>query len=462
MVSQKPAGRRLLQKSSLRIRKQTILRLIRIYVAIVHLDTSPSASSRICLPDRCSRRRCALLLYAPRTHSNPSMPMQRSLTQRILFRIHWIAGITAGLVLAVVGFTGALINVESATLDAINPAFRIVAPPGAQPMSLASLVDAARAANPGYDARSLAWNGDDRATSVRLARGRERGGIDVGVDPYSGAVLGEMRGKDFFDTAEQLHRNLAAGPVGKQIVGASTAILIVIAITGIVLRWPRRHSWKTWLRFDSTLRGRPLWWRIHGVLATWMLAFYLVASLTGLWWAYDFYRNAINAMAGVPAQQRRGPMDGPAIEPARLDAAWTAFRRETNGATRATIMLAAAADTPVEIRYQDATTPHERAWNTAKIAADGSVASRELYAELPRGRRFVSSLFPLHNGSFFGVPGRIAMTMASAAMPFFAITGVWLWILRRRNAAARRTTISPQRARAAIAGDAFASEGHSP
>jgi sulfite reductase (NADPH) flavoprotein alpha-component len=393
--------------------------------------------------------------------SEPSIPMQRSLTQRILFRVHWIAGITAGLVLAVVGFTGALINVENATLDLINPSFHVVAPAGAQAKPMATLVDAARAANPGYDARTIAWNGDDRAASVRLARGKERGGIDVGVDPYTGAVLGEMRGKGFFDTAEQLHRNLAAGPVGKQIVGASTAILIVIAISGIVLRWPRRHSWKTWLAFDSTLRGRPYWWRLHGVLATWMLAFYLVASLTGLWWAYDFYRNAINAMAGVPAQQRRGPMDGPAIDPARLDAAWTTFRRETAEATRATIMLSGAADAPVEIRYQDATTPHERAWNTAKIAADGSVASRELYAELPRGRRFVSSLFPLHNGSFFGTPGRIAMTIASALMPFFAITGFWLWILRRRNAAARRTTMSPQRPRAAVAGERFAPEGPS-
>ena len=115
------------------------------------------------------------------------------------------------------------------------------------------------------------------------------------------------------------------------------------------------------------------------------------------------------------------------------------FRREANDATRANFGLTGAADAPVEIRYQTPSSPHERAWNTLRIdAANGTVASRELYAELPRGRRFVFSIFPLHSGGFFGLPGRLAVALAALMMPFFAVTGFLLWIARRRNAALRK------------------------
>ncbi len=320
--------------------------------------------------------------------------MKPSLSKTILFRVHWILGITAGLVLAVVGVTGAMIGFEAEILRAINPSIRASVAEGSI-AAPSELIDAARAAHPDYNARNLTWEGDDEPVVVRLAKGSERGGLDVAIDPHTAAVLGTPRGKELFDVAEQLHRNLAAGPVGKQIVGASTAILLVLAITGIILRWPRRSSWRAWLTFNPKLRGRGFLWHLHAVAATWLLAFYVIAALTGLWWSYDFYRNAINSMAGVSGPLRRPGGDGKSdLSAATINQAWRVFRREASDATRANFGLSGAADAPVEIRYQTPASPHERAWNTLKIdVASSTVASRELYAELPRGRRFVFSIF---------------------------------------------------------------------
>ena len=72
--------------------------------------------------------------------------------------------------------------------------------------------------------------------------------------------------------------------------------------------------------------------------------------------------------------------------------------------------------------------------------------SREPYAELPRGRRFVASLFPLHSGSWFGMPGRVVAVTAALLMPLFALSGLWMWVLRRRNDALRRSTASARQA----------------
>lgn len=365
--------------------------------------------------------------------------MQRPL-KRVLFRLHWICGIAAGLVLAVVGVTGAILGFE-AELIRFMPELRIEGGHGA-PKPLSSLVEAAKAAQPDYRVRGVAWEGDATALLVRMSRGAERGALQIAVDPYSGAVLGAPRGAGFFETVEQLHRNLAAGPVGRQIVGASTAILIVLAISGIVLRWPRRaSSVRSWLMFNVNLRGRPFMWHLHSVSATWLVSFYLIAALTGLWWSYDFYRDAVNRIAGVTSPMRRPAASTDAradIPPAAIDAAWMTFRHEVPDASRATLALAGDADAPVEIRYLTPASAHSRAWNTLKVdAKNGKTVGNELYAELPRGRRFVSSLFPLHSGDFFGWPGRIAMAIAALLMPFFFVTGIWMWVQRRASAKAR-------------------------
>ncbi|MGN6520065.1 MAG: PepSY-associated TM helix domain-containing protein [Dokdonella sp.] len=363
--------------------------------------------------------------------------MRSSLLKRVLFRLHWIAGISAGLVLGVVGFTGGLLGLVQPVLAWLTPGVQVSAE-GRELQSPDRWVAAARAAMPGHTVRAITWEGPDHAVGMRLARAGARP-TEVALDPYSGAVLGAERGHAFFATAEQIHRNLAAGPVGKQIVGASTALMFVFLSTGIYLRWPRRaRSPSAWLRMNTAAKGRGFWWQLHAVVGTWLLIPYLLAAATGLWWSYDFYRNAVNGLAGVPAPQRRAPAsDAPQV--ASLDPAWSAFLREVPDATRANIAATTSADGALEIRYQTAASPHDRAWDSLKLdPAAGVVRSREAYADLPRGRRFVSSLFPLHSGSWFGVPGRVIAAGAALLMPLFALSGLWMWVLRRRNEALRR------------------------
>jgi len=216
----------------------------------------------------------------------------------------------------------------------------------------------------------------------------------------------------------------------------------------VYLRWPRRrHSVSSWLKPNLQAKGRGLWWQLHAVAGTWLLVFYLSCALTGLWWSYDFYRGAVNAMAGVPMPVRRAPPPptDPKASIASVDLAWSAFRAAAPDATRATFSPPEKPDAPLEIRYQTADSPHDRAWNTLKLdLATGAIVSREIYAELPPGRRFVAALFPAHSGSLLGVPGRVLVATASLLLPFFTITGLWLWLLRRRNEASRARLVSPR------------------
>jgi uncharacterized iron-regulated membrane protein len=363
----------------------------------------------------------------------------RTTSRRILFRLHWIAGLSAGLVLAVVGVTGALIGFESELLGWLNPQYRIQNP-GHQPLPIDRLIARAQAENPGLKFRSIAWAGSDQAVRVRLSAGRGRG-VAVALNPFTGEVLAPERGAAALATAEDLHRRLAAGTVGKNLVAASTVLLIVMIATGLYLRWPGRPlSLAAWLKPNLRLRGRGLLWNLHAVLGTWLLASYLLAALTGLWWSYDTYRNVVNRIAGVEGQTRRSiSVAEQGTGTTSLDRAWSAFRAAVPEVTRANLNVSSGDDPDVEIRYQDAQSPHERAWNSVRIdRKSGAILERQSHAELPRGRRFISALFPLHSGSYFGLTGRVITAGTSLLMPFFAVSGLCLWWLRRRQSARRR------------------------
>ena len=390
--------------------------------------------------------------------ADPVRPAQpRLITRRILFRVHWAAGLVAGVVLAIVGVTGAMIGFEAEWLAWLNPGYQTPSE-GRSALSADAWIARAQATAPKLDPRSLSWAGDERPVRVRLASGRDRG-VAVALNPYSGEVLGPERGAGALAMAEDLHRRLAAGPIGKQFVGASTVLLIVMLASGVYLRWPGRpRAVSAWLKPNLRLRGRALLWNLHAVVGTWLLAAYLLAALTGLWWSYDGYRNLINGFAGVEGPLRR-PAESSHAKGATpsVSLAWSAFRSAVPDARRASLRLPGKDDAIIEVRYQDPRSAHERAWDSLRIDREsGDIVERRLHRDEPAGRRFVAALFPLHSGSWFGTPGRVLMALASLLMPLFTVSGLWLWWLRRRRAKQRRgdrrdlvPTTAPRHARTA-------------
>ncbi len=376
--------------------------------------------------------------------------------RRALFQIHWFAGITAGTVLAVVGLTGAILALEHPVLDALNRNPRTLASPGGAALPAGELLGRVQALLPERRILSLQISSDPRdAARVSLAS-LEKAGPDTPpsrrprpetryVDPRSGEIFAAAgnRGEGFFRAVTQLHRWLILGDLGSQavgrpIVGASTALCIFLALSGLYLRWPRRNrlDWRTWLAIDWNRRGRPFLWRLHAITGTWVLPFYLLMSLTGLQWSYEWYRKGLYAVAGVEMPVRRAPAGGdatpPAVELAPAVAALEAASA-TKGFSTATFVLPQSAGDALEIRYLDRDPAHERAVNTLALdVASGGVLRSARYDEKRVGGKLVASILMLHTGSFFGALGSLAFGLASLAMPLFAVTGWMLYLDRRR------------------------------
>lgn len=373
------------------------------------------------------------------------------MVKKFWFQAHWLLGISAGVVLAAMGVTGATLSFEHEALRWLNPGVLTVTPQAEGPLSPPELIARVQAAYPEKRITGFNISADpEEAARVNFAsevaqaeqvQQRRPGGPGGGrrgeqryVNPYTGALLGEVRGQEFFRATTEVHRWLASGDIGKAITGASTLALVVLCGSGLYLRWPRRMgNWRVWLTFDFARKGRGFLWHLHAVTGTWVLIPYLIAGLSGLFWSYEWYRNGLVALTGAAPPNREGTrLEAPAQGPPDISALWRTFLRETNGFSTVSVTLPEKPVQAVEIRYLDAHPAHERAFNQLTVhPISGEVIRHDRYVERPFGVKLVNSMFVLHSGSFFGVAGLVAMMMASLLMPLFAITGWQLYLQRR-------------------------------
>ncbi len=142
--------------------------------------------------------------------------------RNVLFQIHWFLGITAGIVLAVVGLTGGLMSFERQIMDAISPSIVRVEVRGER-LTPDAIAERFRAQRDGARVEQITlWPEADRSALIRVAPPPgERRGEAVYINPYNGELLGKINGEQFFRTVRSLHRWL--------LIPSQEAALILVA-----------------------------------------------------------------------------------------------------------------------------------------------------------------------------------------------------------------------------------------
>ncbi|WP_338762530.1 sulfite reductase flavoprotein subunit alpha [Massilia sp. METH4] len=397
----------------------------------------------------------------------PRRPVLPTLKQA-WFRLHWFFGITAGTVLVVIGLSGALLVFKDEMLDLVNPGVRNVPVQNAPLLTPQQVAAVARAAHPDRRVASVTvYAAPGAAARVGLAAlpGQPRGET-VYVHPYNGTMQPELAGEAAFEWIEHLHRWLLLGrEAGKPVTGTLALCLLGLALSGLYLRWPRNAgNWRTWLTFDTRLRDRSFLYALHAVAGTWALVAYVIFTLTGAYWAFDALRDTVDGWAGVKRPPREAPAKpaaqgskGARPTPVDLTPAWNTFTHNAPGWQMAFLRFTDKPNAPIQVAWLPADASHPRARSAMTIAPDGTLTKNEPYAAKSVAARALTTFYPLHIGTYFGLPGQIAMLLASLALPGFAVTGWMLYLKRRRLARAARAE------RALLApGDSMAATGVDP
>jgi sulfite reductase (NADPH) flavoprotein alpha-component len=370
-----------------------------------------------------------------------------------LHQVHSIAGLVLALLLALIALTGAGMSFEDEIVDHLNADIMHVTPRTAPVLMPDELIARLTAAQDVGKVSAVTLSSDpSAAVRLRFARDEQRARpSSLYVDPYDARALGTPRGEEFFATVRRLHRWLLipgdAKGWGRQITGIAALGLIVMLISGLVLRWPRRaSSVKMWLKPNLGLSGRGLHRSLHAVIGTWVLPVYLVMTLTGLWYSFDWYKDGVVWLLSRPevaaakmqpkmaAKAPRASARPELASPIGFDRAWTTFRREEGDRfARALLTLPAGAGTAKRIRSWGKDSTLDTTRDEFRIdAVTGQLVSAERYADKTLGEKIIANVLDIHRGAILGWPGKLAFMMAAALMPLFAVTGVLLYVSRRK------------------------------
>ncbi|UPJ59307.1 PepSY-associated TM helix domain-containing protein [Bradyrhizobium sp. 192] len=367
----------------------------------------------------------------------------------VLFQVHSIAGLVLALLVSLIALTGAIMSFEDEIVDHLNAGIMHVASRQTPMLMPDELVARLKASQDLGKVSAVTLSSDpSAAVHVRFARD-EQGGrpTSLYVDPYDARVLGSPRGEAFFATVRRLHRWLLIPGDGKgwgrPTTGTIALGLIAMLVSGLVLRWPRRSgSVKMWLKPNLGLSGRGLHRSLHTVIGTWVLPVYLTMTLTGLFFSFEWYKDSVTwllarphvAAAKMPAKLPRAARRAEPAPPVGFDLAWTTFQHEEGDRfSRALLTLPAGLGTAVRIRSRGKDSLLETTRDEFHIdAVTGKLVSAQRYADKTFGETIIAAIYDIHRGEILGWPGKLAFMMAAILMPLFSVTGILLYLSRRR------------------------------
>ncbi len=386
--------------------------------------------------------------------------------KNIWFKFHLILGLSAGFILLIVGFTGSMLSFEKEILNAINQDSYKVTVFEQGKLSTKELLEKFQEQKPQSKINGITISSfEDDSVSINVAgEGQNaRKGVTYYVNPYTAEILPELKGVSFFKTVENIHRRLLLDDLGKQVVALSVVSLLVLMFSGIYIYFPRiKKSFSQSLKLNFQSKGRFFLANLHSAIGMWVIPFYLVASLTGLYWSYEFVSNSLHSITGVEKPkkpQMKAPVEGqnkaqgekseqklkePRVEmPMQMgekisfddiSLAVDTFKNSVENKYSSATLRFPQKGSVYSFDYLAIDFPHERAKN--KIEFDiktNEVSKHEKYEDKTLAQKLMGSILPLHTGEYFGVIGQTLMFLASLMMPLFAITGLILYVKRTKK-----------------------------
>lgn len=273
----------------------------------------------------------------------------------------------------------------------------------------------------------------------------------VFVDPVSLQVLGRIerpRNPEIFNFMRTLHATLYVRTMSdRSFVGWMGIALIFMCISGLILWWPKKGKWLSALGVAEGARGFRLYHDLHAAFGFWSLIVLLVVSISGLYLAFPrTFRDAVGTVLpigqffeepgseNVPVVDASGNLDRAVAR--ALELVPQAELRDIQLATRpGGVMVFALSPSYLEASAPEITVSFDP--ETGEV----------VYIDDPRsyasGERVVLWQRWLHSGLGLGIVWRVLVFLSGFLPLFFAITGTWMWVLKRKQRAKMRSASVP-------------------
>lgn len=367
--------------------------------------------------------------------------------------LHRWLGLSLGVLLVVIGLTGSSIVFYREIDAALNPSLYTPTGPqhrleAAEAMRIAATVDLAPIRS--VIAPDRTWPVWIVMHSHATEKGRYPSLWTTMIDPSNGRVLGRRDYTNSFAfTVYRLHYDLLLyGWWGTELVGVIGFLLLGMALSGLYLWWPKRgRFWRsvTVRRQASTQRFML---DLHNTAGFWSLSLLALIAVTGIGIVFP---GIVRPVVGLVSAAT--PYPSPTIQPPLPSGAALL-------SADAIMLLARAAKPGYDIAQLNPPSGTRNTWRVLLRPPGSNPALRTRGAiwldpwtgalvhdrtpdSMSLGDRYMTEQLWLHNGSSFGLLGRL-LVFASGLVPLILfVTSFQVWWSKRRRGARRSSPRSP-------------------
>ena len=386
----------------------------------------------------------------------------------IWFKIHWFFGAIFGVLLLLIGVSGAVLSYEKEILNLINKdTYYVQNLDNKARLEQSEVLKIYQENNIDTKINSISFSSLENSSIVlNIEKEGARKGLNIYLNPYTAEVLPQIEGKDFFMFFFKLHRWLTFEGdtqwIGKNAVALATIACIILTIGGVIVYWSRvKNNFLRSFTFSFKSKNRAFLSTMHSAIGMWVVPFFLLMCFTGLYWSYDWYRSAMFTVMQVEQPKKATPTtqvvksveqkDNKVVKEENSENQPEILSYETaqkvadifnqnvsRDYKNASLRLTASKDGFYTISYLYADATHFRESNSMEIDPNKSLVVKEAkFEDKKLNEQLMSSMLPLHSGEYFGWFGQLAYFISSALMALFVITGYMLYFDRWKKKRAK-------------------------
>jgi uncharacterized iron-regulated membrane protein len=367
--------------------------------------------------------------------------------RKIWLNVHLWLGLSAGLVLALIGLTGSALVLNSQLLKIeVGDIFDVAGPIPSHPDVDQWIANAHRAygdlnlnsvVGPGFGpgGGNAAMLGADGAGNTHWI---------ITVDPNSGTPLGNYIWDDRFTTfVLRLHAGLGASggwlSRGRDTLAWLGVAMLVSMATGLYLWWPRNRNWYTAFTIKRGTRGRRRLLDLHNVFAVYLYLPLLIIAVTGVYFLRPDWIDPAISLVSVDRTPDRDAL-------ARLSKPGSCESRTTPGQAAAlalarypssrlaAVIIPGAQNQPLVVQLAPPENLGMKGQTQVFVDPECPIILTALDAgSAQASETFKAIVHPLHFNLMLGAFGQVIVFLAGLLLPVSWVTGLLLWLDKRKN-----------------------------
>lgn len=408
---------------------------------------------------------------------NPKSTWEK--TRKFFNDIHLWAGLISGLVLVVVCFTGTVYVYNTEIREsAAKHLYEVSEQMGEVKPGLNTILEGARKQIEGdFISVSIPFEANrSLQINVKKEGDQSRSGTTYFINPYSGEVLGSNAEPTWADNLMKdmfsLHRWLMLDRVekplfgelpnrtlGSYITGTATILFTIGVITGLIIWFPKRlKNWKQGLKIKSG-NWKRLNHDLHNSLAFYSIIILFLMGVTGPFWSFPWYKEALQKSLGTYKEQPSENRSGNAVNPTVTGTANQNPGANSGESGNQSVALMTM-DIERIVQLADSILEYEGSYRISfpqkpedlisvnkyktgffapaasdkiQMKANLAIDEVQVFKEKPLNERISSSIKSIHIGDVYGSFSKILYFLACLVATSLPFTGTLIWINKMKK-----------------------------